>query len=181
MTTILTVAAVAMLATSPNCGAVTPDVAKHLVATATQESGRNPYAIHVNGPGGGSKYFKSEQEAIAYAYALDAVGTDYDAGLLGINRRQFERHHLTPAIAFDQCRNMAAGAEHLTDDYQAAVWAMAHNRYNCGGFACSPAYANAVMSKIPDIALPAPLPPCAPAWDAWALALCSPTSSTKGN
>lgn len=99
----------------------------------------------------------------------NANGT-YDRGLAQINDVNLKWLGLTPITVMDPCNNLRAAIKVL------------FVRYNGNPpDAVKVAYAAGVMSKIPDIALPAPLPPCAPAWDAWALALCSPTSSTKGN
>lgn len=180
--TVLTLAAVTALALSPACGGAGPDseFARRLVATAQVESGLDPYAIHINGPGGGARHFGTEQDAITAASALDAAGVDFDAGLMQVNRRQFARHGLTLRIgsAFDGCTSMRAGADHLANDIR-SVWTLASRRYNCGGITCGAAYArrvDALVSRVGAAASPllSPSSPlCAPAWDAWAIAACS--------
>ena len=180
--TVLTLAAVTALALSPACGAAGPDsdFARRLIATAQAESGLDPYTIHINGSAGGTRHYATERDAIDAARALDAAGVDYDAGLLQINRRQFAHHGLmlTVGSAFDGCNSMHAGADHLADDVR-AVWNLASRRYNCGGIACGAAYArrvDALVSRVGTAAGPPPSPsspPCAPAWDAWAIAACS--------
>lgn len=180
--TVLTLAAVTALALSPACGGarLDSDFARRLVATAQAESSLDPYTIHVDGPGGGARHFGTEQDAIAAAQALDAAGVDFDAGLMQVNRRQFARHGLTLNIgsAFDGCTSMRAGADHLADDIR-SVWTLASRRYNCGGIICGAAYARRVdvlASRVGAVAGPLPSPsppPCAPAWDAWAIAACS--------
>jgi hypothetical protein len=180
--TVLTVAAVTALALSPACGGAGPDsdFARRLVATAQAESGLDPYTIYIDGPGGGARHFGTEQDAITAARALDASGVDFDAGLMQVNRRQFAHHRLTLCIgsAFDGCTSMRAGADHLADDVR-SVWNLASRRYNCGGITCGAAYArrvDALVSRASAAAgpllSPSP-PPCAPAWDAWAIAACS--------
>jgi hypothetical protein len=180
--TVLTVAAVTALALSPACGGAGPDsdFARRLVATAQAESGLDPYTIHINGSAGGTRHYATEQDAVTAARALDAAGTDYDAGLLQINRRQFAHYGLTLNIggAFDGCTSMRVGADHLAGDVR-SVWNLASRHYNCGGITCGAAYArrvDALVSRVGVAAGPPPSPsspPCAPAWDAWAIAACS--------
>jgi soluble lytic murein transglycosylase-like protein len=180
--TVLTVAAVTALALAPACGSAGPDsdFARRLVATAQAESGLDPYIIHINGSPGGSRHYATEQDAITAARALDAAGVDFDAGLMQVNRRQFAHHGLTLSIGsvFDGCTSMRAGADHLADDVS-SVWDLASRRYNCGGITCGAAYArrvDALVSRVGAAAGPPlspSLPPCAPAWDAWAIATCS--------
>jgi hypothetical protein len=55
---------------------------------------------------------------------------------------------------------------------------MAHKRYGCGSITCGDAYVariNAKLGNIIPVASPTiqSPPPCAPAWDAWALASCT--------
>jgi hypothetical protein len=180
--TVLTVAAVTALALAPACGSAGPDsdFARRLVATAQAESGLDPYIIHINGSPGGSRHYATEQDAITAARALDAAGVDFDAGLMQVNRRQFAHHGLTLSFgsAFDGCTSMRAGADHLADDVR-SVWNLASRRYNCGDITCGAAYArrvDALVSRVGAATGP-PLspssPPCAPAWDAWAIAACS--------
>jgi Transglycosylase SLT domain len=180
--TVLTVAAVTALALSPACGGagLDSDFARRLVATAQAESGLDPYSIHINGSAGGTRHYVTEREAIDAARALDAAGVDFDAGLMQLNRRQFGRHGLTLTIgsAFDACTSMRAGADHLADDVR-SVWTLASRHYNCGGITCGAAYAGRVDALVSHVGTASgPLlspssPPCAPAWDAWAIAACS--------
>ena len=180
--TALTLAAVTALALSPACGGAGPDsdFARRLVATAQAESGLDPYTIHINGSASATRHYATEWDAIDAARALDAAGTDYDAGLMQINRRQFAHHGLTLSIgsAFDGCTSMRAGADHLADDVR-SVWNLASRRYNCGGITCGATYArrvDALVSRAGAAAVPPLSPsshPCAPAWDAWAIAACS--------
>ncbi len=187
---VLPLAVILALATDPACGAAAPgsEFAQRLAAIAIHESaGGHPFAVGVNGPGGGAHLFNTAAEAIVFARALDAQKRDYDAGLLQINRRQFARHGLTVESAFDACRSMTAGADHYADDVR-SVWTLAHRRYNTGGTERGAAYAASVEQVLARVRTagaapaasvapatpiqPAP-PPCAPAWDGWALAKCS--------
>ena len=181
MSALLTVAATLALAVDPACGAapVGSELALRLVASATRESGRDPLAINVNGPGGGSQRFTTKEAAIAYARRLQASGVSWDAGLLQINNANFARHGLTLETAFDACASMRAGAAHLQADLN-AVWRAAHGRYNTGRIDGNPAYSAeieralaAVRRELNAPAATAPpsmpaAPACAPSWDVWA-------------
>jgi type IV secretion system protein VirB1 len=162
---ILTLAAIGMLATSPECGSVEPGKLKdRVVATVMGESGGDPWAINVNGPGGGRRRFSTKAAAVAYARGLDAAGIDYDAGIAQINRRQFSRHHLTVISAFDACASIRAEVAHLEDDYQAAILHLASRRYNCGRFDCGIQYAQRIDALAQTDGQPAePAPPHTPA------------------
>lgn len=87
-------------------------------AVARAESGFDTLAIHDNtasrnyGPA-------SLTEAIAVATTLRAAGDSFDLGVMQINSANLARLGLTIAGAFDPCRNMAAGAQILVDDYLA--------------------------------------------------------------
>lgn len=126
----LATAAVFALLARPECGAglVPPD---RMVAVVTVESGRDPLAIGVNGPGGGDLRPASVEDAVAKAKALLAQGRSIDLGLTQINSFNLARHGLTVETAFDACASLRAGAEHLAADLQAA-WRAAHSRYNTG-------------------------------------------------
>lgn len=183
--TVFTSAALLALIANPACGNVpaSSELAQHLVATALTESGGDQYAIGVNSnPARGLPAAKvtstTAGEAVAKASALIAQGRNIDLGLMQINLHQLDRHHLTLRMAFDECSNVAAGAQHLADDYR-TVWNLAHRFYNCGRTDCGEAYAQIVTAKLGAVSaadsappVPAPPPPCAPAWDAWALATC---------
>ena len=195
--TALGLAAVLALASDPQCGAAPAgsEFASRLVAIAFHESGGDPLVIGVNADrtrGLPATAIRSAtlQEAAARAAALVAQGRSVDLGLMQVNSGQLARHGLTVEAAFDACRSMAAGADHYAADVQ-AVWTLAHRRYNTGGTERGAAYAASVeqvlnrvrtqQAGLPASATPltpasqqppAP-PPCAPAWDAWALAQCS--------
>jgi len=154
MSVILTLGAVALLAADPHCGAASPDsdLARRLVATATAESGGNPYFIGVNAePSRGLRKFSVSSatvaEAVSRARALWAQGRRIDIGLLQISDAQLARHHLTIETAFDACRNMAAASEHLSDDFKLA-WSLSSRIYNCGRPDCGVAYATRVDALV---------------------------------
>ena len=172
---VLQLAVILALATDSACGAAAPgsEFAQRLAAIAIHESaGGHPFAVGVNGPGGGAHLFNTAAEAIAFARALDAQGRDYDAGLLQINKRQFARHGLTVESAFDACRSMKAGADHYAADVR-SVWTLAHRRYNTGGTERGAAYAasvEAVLARVrtADAAPAVPTASSSPSgWDVW--------------
>ena len=195
--TALTLTAVLALAADPRCGAAPAgsEFASRLAAIAIHESGGDPLVIGVNadrarGLPAAAIRSTTPQEAATRAAALLGQGRSIDLGLMQVNSGQLARHGLTIENAFDACRNMAAGADHYAADVQ-AVWSLAHRRYNTGGTERGGAYAAGVeqvlnrvrtqqsglpASPTPRTTVPqqppAP-PPCAPVWDAWALAQCS--------
>ena len=193
----LTLAAVIALATNPQCGAAAPgsEFANRLAAIAIHESEGDPLVVGVNadrerGLPAAVVRSATAQEAVTRARALLAQGRSLDLGLMQINTAQLARHGLTVETAFDACRSMAAGADHYAADV-VAVWTLAHRRYNTGSTERGAAYAagveqvlarvraqqsGAASPSAPVAASPPPppsQPPCAPAWDAWALAECS--------
>ncbi len=147
----LTLAAVAALIVDPACGGVRVDTpageqfARHVVATISRESGRDPYVIGVNGPGGVPVRSASAAEAAAKARALVAAGRSIDLGLGQINNANLARHGLTFETAFDPCRNVAAAARHLAGDVR-HVLALASRRYNTGSIESGGAYAQGVAA-----------------------------------
>ena len=198
--TVLTLAAILALATDPRCGAAPAspegkEFASRLAAIALHESGGDPLVIGVNadrtrGLPAAAVRSATPQEATTRAAALVAQGRSIDLGLMQVNSGQLARHGLTVETAFDACRNMAAGADHYAADVQ-AVWTLAHRRYNTGSTERGAAYAASVeqvlnrvrkqQATLPASTAPVALvpqqppapPPCAPSWDAWALAQCS--------
>ena len=195
--TVLTLAAILALAADPRCGAA-PDGSEfqsRLAAIALHESGGDALIIGVNadrvrGLPAAAIHSATLQEAATRATALLTQGRSIDLGLMQVNSTQLARYNLTVETAFDACKNMAAGADHYADDIR-AVWTLAHRRYNTGSTERGAAYAAGVeavlnrvrvqqtglpaspaQSSLVPQQLPAP-PPCAPAWDAWALAQCS--------
>ena len=195
--TALGLAAVLALAADPRCGAASAgsEFQSRLAAIALHESGGDPLVIGVNadrnrGLPATAIRSATPQEAAARAAALLAQGRSIDLGLMQINSGQLAGHGLTIEAAFDACRSMAAGADHYAADVQ-AVWSLAHRRYNTGSTERGAAYAAGVEQVLNRVrtqqgtlpasaAQPSPAPqqlptppPCAPAWDAWALAQCS--------
>lgn len=126
----LATAAVFALLARPECGAglLPPE---RVVAVVKVESGGDPFAIGVNGAGGGDLHPATKEEAVAKAQALLAQGRSIDLGLMQINNANLALHGLTVETAFDACASLRAGAEHLAADF-AAAWRAAHSRYNTG-------------------------------------------------
>ena len=196
---VLTLSAVMALAVSPQCGGAAPggELAYRLQAIAVHESGdqrlfADPLLIGVNvdrarGLPAAVLHSSSPEEARDKARTLLAQGRSFDLGLMQINVGSLVQDGLSIETAFDACRNMAAGAAHFTADVR-AVLNLSHRRYNTGSTERGAGYASAietVLARIqtagPDtsrsvvtapLSPPAP-PPCAPVWDAWALAKCS--------
>jgi hypothetical protein len=162
--TIFTAPAVLALVIGPTCGGVPADsdLARHLVATVMTESAGDQYAVGINADPAHNLpadrvSATTAGEAVEKAAALLAQGRHIDLGLAQISDRQLARHHLTLTTAFDECANLRAGAEHLSDDY---AWALAHRRYNCGSTDCGVAYAQHVAANKVD---PPVIPPSLPA------------------
>jgi type IV secretion system protein VirB1 len=86
-----------------------PVAPKTIVAEATIESGLDPLAIHDNATGR-TFHPSTVGEAMQIATQLDAVGGNYDVGLMQINRGNFDWLHLTLAGALDPRRSIEAGA-----------------------------------------------------------------------
>jgi hypothetical protein len=165
--TVFTAPAVLALVIGPMCGGVPADsdLTRHLVATVMTESAGDQYAIGVNADPArrlpaGKVTSTTAGEAVDKAAALIAQGRHIDLGLAQISDRQLARHHLTLATVFDECTNIRASAEHLSDDL---AWVLAHRRYNSGSTEGGIAYAQRVSARvaavgIPEPALPAPTP-----------------------
>ena len=120
---------------------------------ARAESGFNTLAIHDNTAD--QNYAPaSVPEAVAIATALRAVGNSVDLGLMQINSANLARLGLTVAGAFDPCRNMAAGAQILADDYLAGPvnrdmqvrLRQALSRYNTGDSAVG--FVNGYVARV---------------------------------
>lgn len=196
----LTLAAVLALAARPECGGNSGLPPDRLAAVAKVESAFNPLSIHVNHPDQELSP-ATIQDAIRIATALIAAGKSVDLGLMQINNAELRGMSL--AQAFDPCASLAAGAAHLADDVR-AVLRQSHQRYNTGSTDRGQGYANAIEQALgsiqaggaPTASPPATFPavsvvtepedpPCAPIWDAWALAACSepsrPARTTQAN
>lgn len=135
---ILELAVVAQLAA--RCA---PSVAfETLAAVMRTESGFRPFALGVNGPGGGPIFPETREAAVALATDLiGRQGRSVDLGLLQVNSGNLRALGLTVAEVLDPCTNLAAGARILREGYAAArrgeadpqrALHVAFSRYNTG-------------------------------------------------
>lgn len=108
-----------LLALAAACApAVAPST---LLAVVRTESGLDPFAIGLNGPGGGRMRLGTRAEAVRRAQGLIAAGRNVDLGLGQINVRNLAALGLSVADAFDPCRNLAASAKVLEAGYRRAA------------------------------------------------------------
>lgn len=120
-----------------------PSVAfETLAAIVRTESGFQPFALGVNGPGGGA-FFPETREAAA-ALATDLIvrqGRSVDLGLMQVNSSNLRALDLTIAEVLDPCTNLSAGARILRDGFANAsrgeadpqqALRVALSRYNTG-------------------------------------------------
>jgi type IV secretion system protein VirB1 len=134
---------------APNVGAVT------MSALVAYESGGNPYAVGDNttrrsyAPAG-------RAAAEALAVRLLRAGHRIDVGYAQIDSDNFARLGLDPAVAFEPCVNVAAGARILTEAYAGAgrrfgpgQAALVHalSAYNSGGYWSALPYAHGVYAQ----------------------------------
>jgi len=97
---------------------VTPTVLQAIIGT---ESGFDPLALHVNGNVRLRSPPKTAAQAARWSDWLIRHGYSVDMGLMQINSRNLSMLNLTPAGAFDPCRNLRAGAAILTANYAQAA------------------------------------------------------------
>jgi type IV secretion system protein VirB1 len=97
---------------------VTVSVLNAIIST---ESGFDPLALHINGPVRLRFAPKTAAQAARWSDWLIRRGYSVDMGLMQINSRNLAALHLTPADAFDPCRNLRAGAAILTASYHQAA------------------------------------------------------------
>lgn len=181
--------------------ACAPTVAPEtMVALVRTESAGRPYAIGVNGAGGGSRVPATFEAAVAAAAELIAAGrSNIDLGLGQLNARYNAERGITLEDAFDPCRNLAASSRVLTACYARQPAALdpqvrlrrALSCYNTGGDLAG--FGNGYVVRVeasagvvvPAIRVPgeapaakstpfqaSPPPPCAPVWDPWATVAC---------
>lgn len=99
-----------------------PTVASEtMVAVVKTESDFKPFAIGINGSSRLQRQPATKLEAITTAKWLVENGYNVDLGLGQINSNNLARTSLTIEDAFDSCKNLAAAAKILTDNYLAAV------------------------------------------------------------
>ena len=135
---ILELAVVAQLAA--RCA---PSIAiETLAAVMRTESGFQPFALGVNGPGGGTILPETREAAVALATDLIfRQGRSVDLGLMQVNSGNLRALGLTVAEVLDPCTNLAAGARILREGYAMAsrgeadpqqALRVAFSRYNTG-------------------------------------------------
>jgi len=113
--------------------AVPHAVMQHVVAV---ESGRNPFAIGVVGRRL-ARQPATLAEAVATARMLEREGFNYSLGLAQVNRSNLRKFGLDDYdVAFDPCRNLAAGARILAECRERAGgdWGKAFSCYYSGNF-----------------------------------------------
>jgi hypothetical protein len=150
------------LAARPECGARAAIDPHRMQAIAEQESGLDPLVIGVNadrirGLPADTLRSASVEEATAKAASLIARGRSVDLGLMGINAGNLAKDGLTLTTAFDACASIAASYRHLSGDFEAAAWELAHRRYNCGRFTCGEGYAASIQARISRVMQTAPI------------------------
>ena len=135
---ILELAVVAQLAA--RCA---PSIAiETLAAVMRTESGFQPFALGVNGPGGGTILPETREAAVALATDLILrQGRSVDLGLMQVNSGNLRALGLTVAEVLNPCTNLAAGARILREGYVMAsrgeadpqqALRVAFSRYNTG-------------------------------------------------
>jgi type IV secretion system protein VirB1 len=135
---ILELAVVAQLAA--RCA---PSIAfETLAAVIGTESGFRPFALGVNGPGGGPIFPPTYEVAVTLATDLiERQGRSVDLGLMQVNSGNLRGLGLTVSGVLDPCNNLAAGAHILREGYAAALRSeadpqqalrVAFSRYNSG-------------------------------------------------
>lgn len=185
----LTLSAAVILGHLATCAAVHPEVKaappRRVLAHAMGESGLSPFALHDNATGERQAY-QTAAEAVATARKWLAQGHRIDAGIMQVTDSNWRALGLTVQTVFDPAANICAGARILADAFE--IERRAACRYNSGQPVCTD-YANiidraearidalpaavAVISHAPVAPPPPARPPCAPAWDAMALAHCN--------
>jgi len=121
------VSALSLVAALHLAASCAPTVAPEtLLSVAGTESGytqagrafTHPFAIGINGPGGGARFYESAREATSAAAALIASGvTNIDLGIAQINWRagHLQRRGLSLSAAFDPCTSLRVGGEVLAE------------------------------------------------------------------
>lgn len=105
------------LALSQACApGVHPDTMRRVVHV---ESSFNPFAIGVVG-GFLARQPRSRDEAMAAVQLLERHKMNYSVGLAQVNMKNFAGYGLTPATAFEPCRNLQAGSRILSECFQRA-------------------------------------------------------------
>lgn len=158
-----------------------PHEAEEIARVVRAESGGNPLAINVNGPGGGRIRVSGLRQAVDAVARLRAAGRSVDVGLAQVNLAAHPTAFPDLAAAFDPRANVCAGARIYVDGAARA----ARCAYNTGRLACANGYperveraAGAAAARrtvrvaVAEPADPAPAPaPETASWDTWAVPL----------
>ena len=91
-----------------------------LAAIVKQESGFRPLAIGINGGARLERQPANVGEAVATAKWLIEKGYNIDLGLGQINVKNVAKMGLSIEDTFDPCKNLAASAQILTENFQGA-------------------------------------------------------------
>lgn len=160
--------------------AVHPETITAIVRT---ESGGNPLLLHVNGGAQPSPAPQTKEEVLSLAGRLISEGKSVDLGLMQINSNNLEWLGLSIEDTLDPCKNLAAGARILQENYQRAMKKFdreqpalhaALSAYNTGSQTAGlkNGYVQKVMDnsnyQVPALAaapISKPQPPPAPEWD----------------
>jgi len=126
-----------------------------MAAIVKTESAFRPLAIGINGGETLTRQPVSKEEAVETANWLIANGYSIDMGLGQINSANLARIGLTVEDAFDPCKNLAAAATILRENYQAAsrkkqdeqaALYAALSAYNTGSF--TRGFSNGYVQKV---------------------------------
>lgn len=133
----------------PSLYACAPHVAPATLASIIRvESSGNPIAINVNVIRGRPRYpvprIRSADHAAAVAHHAISQGYNVDLGLMQVNSRNLRNlGYSVEQMLSDQCLNVKAGAQILTENYTRAVRERGHGQgallaalsaYNTGNF-----------------------------------------------
>lgn len=172
---VLTVAEVRDLVARPDCGGVrdgTPEgvaLREHLVAKATHESGRKPYAIRIEDENRAITTIATEAEAVREATRRLDAGMALGLGLGQITHKSNLARDFGVAdwrdavpLAFRPCAAVRAMVRHYAGDLDrtARVLDCASGAYNRGAVACGTGYARSIAAI--RAALPRDAGPVAP-------------------
>ncbi|TCV82742.1 lytic transglycosylase domain-containing protein [Sulfurirhabdus autotrophica] len=99
-----------------------PSVAHEtIVAIVKHESRLNPFAVGINGGTRISRQPNNQEEAIAIAEKLIAMGISIDMGLAQINSNNLKKLGLSVAEVFEPCNNLRAAEKVLHWCYDPAA------------------------------------------------------------
>lgn len=156
-----------------------PHEAQEIARIIQVESGGDPLAINVNGPGGGRLPVRSLSEATTTVERLVRRGYSVDVGLSQVNLRAHPGVFNSLTEAFDPRANVCAGAR----IYVAGMTRAARCTYNTGHPVCGNGYPEKVERAPTTAPTAAPKPPSPTnddTWDVWATPAPQPEPSDDG-